>query len=297
MKIGRWLLCLGVLLMLVACSDSGDCPDARIIYVYPEAGGGSDAGPDSAPADAKASDTSAADAPGKDSAKADSAKPDSAKADSAMPDSAMPDSAMPDSAMPDSATPDSTTPDQGASIPMGPGPYSIAYTAKGVGYDYRSPVTATFNSAKQMTGYKYSAKENPTVGTCAVGESYMDKYVALGRWNNGTTAGVFYSNTTGMIHTAKQGFHHVIGAETKSPPTSGSLAYTLTAKTAATMDDGSLSVGAITGKAKINFAATGTKVALELSIVMPGDTTYKLATTGGLADPSKSEISATAGRV
>ena len=129
-----------------------------------------------------------------------------------------------------------------------------------------------------------------------MGESHSDKYVTMSRWNDGTTGGVFYSVTGGFIYTAKQGFHHVIGAETKAPPTSGSVSYTLAAKTSATMDDGSLAVGTITGKAKVNFSASGSKVAMEISVAMPGDTTYKLNTKGGLADPTQSSVKLTGGR-
>jgi len=267
-----WSAALCPLILLTAlpsCSDDRPCPyvDARIIYVYPEAG------------------------PARDSAR------DSARPDSARPDSARSDSARSDSARPDSARPDSLLPDKGSSILMGPGPYSIAYAAKGVGFDYRSLVTAKFNSSNQMIEYKESARENPTVGTCKVGEAAMDPYVALGRWNGGTTGGVFYAITPGFTWNLKQGFHYVIGVQTTAPPTSGSTPYTLAHATAPTMADGSLALGTMTGKVRIKFSTTGAKVGLELSITMPGDATYKVATKGGVADPSKSEIKTTAHQI
>ena len=62
------------------------------------------------------------------------------------------------------------------------------------------------------------------------------------------------------------------------------------AATAPTIDDGSLSVGTATAKMTFQYAPGGRKIALELSVTMPGDATYTATTAGGLADPAQSPL-------
>jgi hypothetical protein len=63
-------------------------------------------------------------------------------------------------------------------------------------------------------------------------------------------------------------------------------AYTTLAKTTATISDGSFAPGTTTGTLAANLAGTTTKVGFSVTLDVPGDTTYTVASTGGVADPS-----------
>jgi hypothetical protein len=173
---------------------------------------------------------------------------------------------------------------------IGAGPYFLTYSAKGPGIDSRPSVTATFSGA-EIVGYVAGPSESPNRGTCVTSEAGMDALVAWGRWDDGTTAGVLNANP-GIALSPTQGFHLALGILTPgaSVPASGNASYALLGATHATIDSGALALGTVTGTLGVAFSGPTTKVGMDLSIDMPGDTAYKVTSMGGVASPATSEI-------
>lgn len=173
---------------------------------------------------------------------------------------------------------------------IGAGPYFISYTSPGPGIDSRPSVTAAF-AGEELLGYVASPMESPTRGTNVSSEVGMDAFIAWGRWNGGTTAGTFYSNP-GVVLSATQGWHLVLGTATPSAsvPASGGASYTLLGATHSTIDDGSFAIGTLTGSMNVAFSGATTRVGVDLSIDMPGDATYAVVSAGGTSTPSTSEL-------
>ena len=181
------------------------------------------------------------------------------------------------------------------STAIGAGPYAIAYAAGiNVGIDSRTPVTATFGARGALSGYTWTTNtvESPTVGTNVVADVSGDQFVTLGRWNGGTTAGGFYSSTTGFSYSGNQGFHYALGIPAVSLPTSGTATYAMLGATSPTVRDGSRSPGTATGALAVLWAGPSTKVGVQLKITIPNDATYEVLTSGGTANPAGSELSA-----
>jgi hypothetical protein len=204
------------------------------------------------------------------------------------------------SASSDGGDRDAGTNGDAARASLGSGPFTLAYAGTTVGIDGRAIAQgkATFDGAK-MTGYEASDDERPQLGTNQVSDVSGDEFVALGRWSGGATTGKFYEvNSTGLIDLpANGGFHYVIGNFTAPMPASGSSSYSELAKTVATVSDGSIAPGTISGSLAVNFAGASTKIGFSVVLDVPGDVTYTLATTGGAADVSASEAELGTGNV
>ena len=149
-----------------------------------------------------------------------------------------------DGETPDAQTTDvvvETSTDAGADsavTTIGAGPYSIAYSsAPGIGIDQRPAVTAVVGTGGELESYEAAANEKPSRGTNQVGEVYMDAFSMLGRWNGGTTAGVYYASPS-FTYSASQGFHYGLVVQSAALPTSGTVAYNFAKATAATSDSG-----------------------------------------------------------
>lgn len=171
---------------------------------------------------------------------------------------------------------------------LGPGPYAIAYAGTKLGIDQRTATSATL-AAGRMTGYVVNADESLLAGTNQVVDVGGDGPVLWGRWAGGTTAGAYYGNPP-FAFAANGGLHYAIGRATTTLPASGNGAYTLAGKTTATVSDGSLAPGSVTGSASAAFAGAGTKVGFSVTLDVPGDASYVITTTGGAADPSTSQV-------
>ena len=174
-----------------------------------------------------------------------------------------------------------------------PTPYFISYTSNIIGIDSRSNVTATFvdgSLSSALTSYYASYQEALGNGTNTATMAYGDGTISIGRWAGGTTNGVYYSSGTIAIP-ANGGFEYAIGNQATNLPTTGTLSYNLLGATPVTLTDGSGTPGIVdSAHFNVNFGTT-TKIGLDLAITMPGDATYSFATTGGIADPSLSQIS------
>jgi|GEM_PF-5690448 len=179
----------------------------------------------------------------------------------------------------------------GGGTPIGPGPYSIVYSAaNGIGIDQRPTVTTVVGASGELESYEASEQEKPSRGTNTVAELHSDALSLLGRWNGGTTAGTFYTSGP-FTYSATQGFHYgVVIKPASALPQTGTVAYTQLKTTAATMEDGSAALGTITAKAAVLVTAAGKKTGIELTVAVPGDATYTASTTGGVADPSQSTL-------
>ena len=198
----------------------------------------------------------------------------------------------------DSGTSDTGVGDTGTDAPsggIGAGPYTIVYAGTFVGIDGRSvdDGKATFEGLK-LTGYTakgQEADESPKIGTNTASAVAGSSLFAIGRWGGGITDGKFYEvGAAGkMTFAANGGFHYAIGVPTSSLPATGTVTYTVDKKTAATVSDGSSAPGTISGSLVIAYAGAATKVALSVTIDIPGNGTYTAETTGGTADPSQSE--------
>ena len=195
-----------------------------------------------------------------------------------------PADASPDS-MSDAAQDSSAVPTIGT-------PHAVMYSASGgIGIDMRPNSTATFDDSGVMTGYEAGAQEKPLLGTLTNSElkvvgSPGDHGVAIGRWSDGNMAGEYYGGT--YTFSATQGFHYAVGS-TGTLPATGDKTYTVTGSTKVTGDDGNLMLGTVTGTAKATFGSVG-RLALELTVAVPGDMNFSVSTAGGLADPSQSGI-------
>ncbi|MDD5029294.1 MAG: fibronectin type III domain-containing protein, partial [Rhodoferax sp.] len=120
--------------------------------------------------------------------------------------------------------------------PAGPNP----------GIDNRTPISAQFDSAGNMTGYTASVSEAPTIGSASVGELATDGIMSIGRWTNGALAGAFYSVLP--VFDANHGLHYAVTNPTliSAVPTTGTVTYQLAAATKPTYLDGHAAPGTLT---------------------------------------------------
>ena len=166
---------------------------------------------------------------------------------------------------------------------------TMAYGGPMDGYDYVDRVTFTFD-AMGLDSYT-AGNQTRTRGTSVVSEAAGDSLVRVGRWNGGTTAGA----TPFRTYSATQGYHYAVGPRTAALPTSGTQDYTLLGATRPTHSDGTSMLGTITGRARVAWGAMP-KIGVELTVTIPGDTTYTIQTPGGTASPGTDFRASTTGR-
>ena len=128
-------------------------------------------------------------------------------------------------------------------------------------------------------------------GTAQVVEKGDYGDIAWARWTGGgvTNNGLFGNST--ITVGANGGFHVMAGTPTTTLPT-GKVDYTLSATTSATDNQGS-APGTVDGSLAILFGATS-KVGYDLSMAIGGKS-WAVATAGGAADPSQSQVNLTTG--
>jgi hypothetical protein len=203
----------------------------------------------------------------------------------------------------DAATGEGGTNDDAGGNPstetLGAGPYTIAYAGTFVGIDMRAVADgkATFDGAKLLS-YEASTDERPELGTNTVSEAKGDALVAIGRWSGGTTAGKFYEvEGSGLLALpANGGFHYAIGKFTDPLPASGNATYTELAKTVVTVGNGSTAPGTLSGSVAATFAGADSKIGFTITLDVPGDATYTIATTGGTGNVATTETMITSGQ-
>ena len=128
-------------------------------------------------------------------------------------------------------------------------------------------------------------------GTAVASEAGYDPYVAWGRWTNGTVnvrlLGLFTSTQRLEAH---DGIHYLVGVPTESLPTAGSATYSLLGATLATGKG--VDPLTVSGNVAVTFAPNlGTRIGLDLRLDRNnGAQTYQITSTGGLTNPSLSEL-------
>jgi len=163
------------------------------------------------------------------------------------------------------------------------------YGAEGSGF-----TDVTFDAKGQMTGYMATTMQGApygsppsdarTIGTGTVTESGNNGEVAWGRWQGGTTAGTTQAKT--LTCSASDGLHYGVAKHNGSKP-AGTTTYEMIGATSPTQE-GAAAVGKITS-ATLVLDATAKKTGLDIAFEI-GGTTYKVATTGGTTDVTKSEL-------
>ena len=163
-------------------------------------------------------------------------------------------------------------------------------------------VSASFGGDGQLLSYTNLA--NPTrealsVGSASVTELGGNADLSWGRWNGGTLAGTYFTQsftTTGLK--SNNGFHYVIGLNTVALPTSGRADYTAIAATMPTRTTTGVNpapglVNLAASKLTVDFSTA--KVGFELALSYPAyqDAAFlkmALKTDGGAANPAASKF-------
>jgi hypothetical protein len=145
-------------------------------------------------------------------------------------------------------------------------------------------VTATFDSANQLTSLTYSDgqvfKYDPANGPLA--ESFnTDGILAWGRWTKHVSG---LANIDGLLtvnetYSANQGLHYVVGTPTPVMPTGGSATYSLLGATQPTYVDGRVGPGSFTGKLDVSFGPVAT-INGNFNIAMPDGKGFALTSSG-----------------
>jgi hypothetical protein len=152
-----------------------------------------------------------------------------------------------------------------------------------------------------------------TLAGAAVAERYGDRIVQIGRLTGGTQTitqmstlianGMTFnspSTTTTFPLSAAQSTNYAIGVPASLLPSAGTFNFSLLAATAPTFTDGSGLPGKFTGSLNIMFGfnpaqlslsqagfsgnVSGFLVALDGTVTMPNDASYRLTTLGGLSN-------------
>gem|GEM_PF-1573447 len=131
------------------------------------------------------------------------------------------------------------------------------------------------------------------VGTATITDKGSSGMTTWSRWTNGTIT-QDSSGTPGAVLGANQAVHMVSGVEATNIQTSGTATYALAGATAPTIADGSVAPGTFSGTLGVAFGPTA-RVGLDLDVSIGGHT-YAIATTGGSAAPSTSELQLTGAR-
>lgn len=168
----------------------------------------------------------------------------------------------------------------------------VAYAGDVIGIDSREESSTTLGPNGQLLKYVWTVNpsgESPEIGTNnALETGSVAGVIGWTRWAGGTTAGSYFDNPP-VTRTDRQGLHFVHGTPATDIPTTGTASYALVGSTRPTISDGSLEPGTLTGSAAVAFGSTP-KVGIDLQVGIGGHS-YGLATTGGVADPTRSEMS------
>ncbi|RIV91442.1 hypothetical protein D2V17_03040 [Aurantiacibacter xanthus] len=154
---------------------------------------------------------------------------------------------------------------------------------------YATPVTAQFDSRGLTTLTLPSGRDRFVRGS----ELGVADLAGTGRWQvgryNGGSLESGFDVAARSIWSANSGMSYaVIEPFSGTLPTTGRIDYTLLAATHPVYSNGSTAPGQFSGGMALTLAGTP-KVALEGEVTMP-DGSYAFATSGGLADPSISNL-------
>jgi hypothetical protein len=172
----------------------------------------------------------------------------------------------------------------------------VAYAGDVIGIDARDESRTTLGDNGQLLKYVWTVNptgEAPEIGTNKAFETgSVAGVIGWTRWAGGTTAGTYFGNPP-VTRTERQGLHLVHGTPATDLPTSGTVNYALVGATRPTINDGSLEPGTLSGSAAVAFGSTP-KVGVDLQVGIGGHS-YAVATTGGVTDPTRSQMSVGSG--
>ncbi|MEZ5728926.1 MAG: hypothetical protein R3E48_13570 [Burkholderiaceae bacterium] len=127
-------------------------------------------------------------------------------------------------------------------------------------------------------------------GTTALAEHGSDPYVSWGRWTGGDVHVTGSAYVYRAPYTSNQGMHYLVGSPALGLPTQGRFSYSLVGATQPTFSDGSTSPGSFAGRIGVQFApGSAARIGIEAQVRIGGGT-YAIATSGGVSDPSASEL-------
>jgi hypothetical protein len=131
-------------------------------------------------------------------------------------------------------------------------------------------------------------------GTATVADGGADSVASWGRWIDGEARTSALGLDTSHPQSPRAGMHYLVGIPTLTMPTSGAASYSLIGATQPTFSDGARMPGSFAGAAVVQFGSgLTTRVALDAQVRFEGDATYRFATTGGLANPSATNLTMT----
>jgi hypothetical protein len=132
-------------------------------------------------------------------------------------------------------------------------------------------------------------------GTAVAADVGGDGVAAWGRWIDGAARLAVLGLGGEHPQSSRTGVHYLVGIPTLTMPTEGTARYSLAGATAPTFSDGSVAPGAFSADAVVRFGSgRDTRIGLEAAVRFADDSRYRFATTGGLADPSASNLTMTA---
>ncbi|NIJ41604.1 hypothetical protein FHS78_001894 [Parvibaculum indicum] len=165
----------------------------------------------------------------------------------------------------------------------------------GVGdYSYSSNGLVTFDEstgaivAVEDPGYSNAAFAQ---GDATIADAGSDGPISWARWTNGQLGGTYFGNPMPVMP-EDGGMHLALGPLATNVPVSGTAQYGLVGATQPTTSDGSVAPGTFTGDLAVAFGANylTARVGFDFNVSIGGHD-YAFASTGGVADPSQSELS------
>jgi len=135
------------------------------------------------------------------------------------------------------------------------------------------------------------SESTPNIGTNGMAELGRNDDVMWGRWTGGETGGTgTYNGYTGADLSGDRGMHWIVGTAATDLPATGTATYELAGYTAPVFNDGRSAPGTMSGGMVVAWNGHSTKIGTDIDVSMAGDAVYNLTTTGGLGNPSTSEI-------
>ena len=134
--------------------------------------------------------------------------------------------------------------------------------------------------------------ERPLIGNNSVGELAGNANITMGRWNGGTTGGIYFSLPTTTFSNS-QGFHYVVGRASSTFPVGQVLSHALFMSTLPTKDSGGAVGIATTGNIKVDYNTD--KVAVDITVTI-GGVARQIVSAGGLTTPARLKSASSARR-
>jgi hypothetical protein len=133
---------------------------------------------------------------------------------------------------------------------------------------------------------RYANNVTLTRGTAKTIEAGGDQFASIGRWTDGTITNSYSGNKT---LTANQGVHYLVEVPTATLPTSGTVDYSIFAKTSPTWVNSTFGAGTFDAKMRVIFSNATPRAYILGTLVMPeaaGLNTYNVGKQSEYDTPS-----------